>query len=286
MYVAANNPKYFCRKCRNKIPIVDLENIVRQELKVFFGQTERIASHLAEADQNLTEKSALLDTHHREIQKVKESMHQTHELYLNKQISGDGFRGLYAPAAERMKPLQAELPRLEAEVDFLKVNKLSADDVLREAGSLYEKWPMLPTDDKRKIIEALVEEVTIGNGEIDITYSHVPTSIEQCKNQQKLVALLGIAQRTIRVNFAVKPKKYSKFNPLPVNIKTIGDLICVRRQTKNLTPGHLASKMGIASSVVSSWEDGNARPNDWQLELLAKILGFDPKDMEAMRPKP
>jgi len=194
MYVAANNPKYFCRKCRNKIPIVDLENIVRQELKVFFGQTERIASHLAEADQNLTEKSALLDTHHREIQKVKESMHQTHELYLNKQISGDGFRGLYAPAAERMKQLQAELPRLEAEVDFLKVNKLSADDVLREAGSLYEKWPMLPTDDKRKIIEALVEKVTIGNGEIDITFSHLPSSEELCKNQQQL-GLMGEGER-------------------------------------------------------------------------------------------
>lgn len=186
MYVAANNPKYFCRKCRNKIPIVDLENIVRQELKVFFGQSERIASHLAEADRNLTEKSALLETHRREIQKVKESMHQTHELYLNKQISGDGFRDLYAPAEERMKQLQAELPKLEAEVDFLKVNKLSADDVLHEAGSLYEKWPTLPTGDKRKIVEALVEKVTIGNGEIDITFSHLPTSEELCKNQQRL----------------------------------------------------------------------------------------------------
>jgi site-specific DNA recombinase len=36
MYVKANNPKYFCRSCRNKIPIVDLENIVREELKAFF----------------------------------------------------------------------------------------------------------------------------------------------------------------------------------------------------------------------------------------------------------
>src|SRR5258708_1012527 len=40
MYVKSNNPKYFCRNCRNKIPIVDLENIARQELKVFFGQPE------------------------------------------------------------------------------------------------------------------------------------------------------------------------------------------------------------------------------------------------------
>jgi site-specific DNA recombinase len=84
MYVAVNNPKYFCRKCRNKIPITDLESIARHELKAFFGQLERIATHLQEADRNLTEKSALLDTHKREIQKAREEMHQTHQLYLHK----------------------------------------------------------------------------------------------------------------------------------------------------------------------------------------------------------
>ena len=107
-------------------------------------------------------------------------------LYLHKQISGDGFRDLYAPAEERMKQLQAELPKLEAEVDFLKVNKLTADDVLHEANSLHERWPSLPPQDKRKIIEALIEKIVIGNGEIDITFSHLPSSEELCKNQQRL----------------------------------------------------------------------------------------------------
>ena len=32
-----------------------------------------------------------------------------------------------------MKQLQAELPKLEADVDFLKINKLSAADVLLES---------------------------------------------------------------------------------------------------------------------------------------------------------
>ena len=186
MYVRAENTKYYCRKCCNKIPIVDLENIVRQELKAFFGQPKRIAQHLQQADRNLAEKSALLDTHKREIQKMREEMHQTHQLYLHKQISGDGFRDLYTPAEERMKQLQAELPKLEAEVDFLKVNKLSADDVLHEANSLHERWPKLPMPDKRKIVEALIEKIVIGNGEIDITFSHLPFSEELCKNQQRL----------------------------------------------------------------------------------------------------
>jgi site-specific DNA recombinase len=103
---------------------------------------------------------------------------------LNKQISGDGFRDLYAPAEERMKQLQAELPKLEAELDFLKVNKLSADDVLHEASTLHDRWPKLPFEDKRKIVEAIIEKIVIGNGEIDITFSHMPSSEELCKNQQ------------------------------------------------------------------------------------------------------
>ena len=186
MYVAANSPKYFCRKCCNKIAIVDLEAIVRDEMKLFFGQSERIAGHLEAANRNLTEKSELLGTHQREIVKMREEMHQTHQLYLHKQISGDGFRDLYTPAEERLNQLLTELPKLEAEVDFLKVNKMSADDVLHESASLYDRWPKMEVPEKRKIVEAIIEKVVIGDGEIDITYSHLPTSIEQCKNQQRL----------------------------------------------------------------------------------------------------
>lgn len=186
MYVAANNPKYFCRKCRNKIPIVDLENSVRHDLKEFFGNSHRVAGALSDAGRNLAEKTALLDAHRKEIQRVKDEMHQTHQLYLQKNISGEGFRDLYGPAEERFKQLQAELPRLEAEVDVLKVNKLSADDVLRESSSLDAKWPSLSTDDKRRVVEALIEKVVIGTDEIDITFSCTPSSEELCKSQYQL----------------------------------------------------------------------------------------------------
>ena len=187
MYVKSNNPKYFCRNCRNKIPIVDLENIMRQELKVFFGQPERIAKHLKEADRNLAEKSALLDAHQHEIQKVRDEMKRTHQLYIQEQITSQGFGDFYKPAEARLNQLVTELPKLEAEVDFLKINKLSADDVLHEANTLYDRWPKLPVSDKRKIVEALVEKITIGDGEIDIMFSHQPSSEELCKSQHKLI---------------------------------------------------------------------------------------------------
>jgi site-specific DNA recombinase len=113
-------------------------------------------------------------------------MTRTHRLYIQEQITEQGFGDFYKPAEARLNQLVAELPKLEAEVDFLKVNKLSAADVLHEANSLDERWPSMPVADKRKIVEALIEKIVIGDGEIDITFSHLPSSEELCKNQQKL----------------------------------------------------------------------------------------------------
>jgi len=186
MYVNARTPKYFCRKCCNKIPIADLETVVRQKLKVFFTQSEQLAEHLQAADRNLAEKTALLEMHQREIQKIKDEVAKTHRLYLDDQISSKGFGDIVKPAEQRLSQLQTELPKLQAEVDFLSVNNLSADEVAREATTLYERWPSLPSEDKRRIIEALVEKVEIGNGKIDITLSYLPTSEELCKSQQGL----------------------------------------------------------------------------------------------------
>lgn len=43
---------------------------------------------------------------------------------------------------------------------------------------------------------------------------------------------------------------------------------------KNLTPSHLAAKMGIATTLVRSWEDGSSQPESKQLQDLANYLGF------------
>jgi len=186
MYVRAGSPKYVCRKCHNKIPIVDLEAVILEELKAFFGARTRVERLIDDTSRNLAEKASLLETHRQEIQSVRQEMRQTHQLYLNQQISGDGFRDLFRPAEERFKQLQAELPKLEADVAFLKVNKLSADDVVRESALLHEKWPSMQSDDRRRIVEALIEKIVIGDGEIDITYSCAPSSEELCKSQQGL----------------------------------------------------------------------------------------------------
>ena len=186
MYVKSNSPKYVCSKCHNKIPIVDLEAIFHDELKAYFASPEIIAKHLAEANQNCAEKEKLLQANRTEIQKLREEMTRTHRLYLDGQVTAQGFGQFYKPAEERLNQLLAGLPTLEAEIDHLKVSNLSAEEVVSEAEALYARWPELPVDSKRGIVESIVEKITIGNGEIDITLSYIPTCTEMVKSQQAL----------------------------------------------------------------------------------------------------
>jgi site-specific DNA recombinase len=186
MYMRPKYPKYLCRKCHNKISVDELEGIFHKEMKTYFAQPDRIAEHLKAASKNLAGKETLLTAHEREIQKVREQMTRTHQLYVEGQITAQGFGQFYKPAEERLNQLTAALPKLQAEVDFLKVNKVSATEVLHEATTLHDRWPTLPSEDKRKTAEALAEQIVIGEAEIDIKWTWRPTSEELCKTQQRL----------------------------------------------------------------------------------------------------
>ena len=186
MYVKANSPKYVCQKCLNKIPVVDLEAIFHDELEAYFTAPERIAQHFEAAHQNIGEKEKLLLSHRSEIEKIRNEMASTHKLYVEGHITPQGFGQFYKPAEERLNQLVAELPKLEAEIDHSKVKSLSAEEVVSEAKALYTRWPKLPVEDRRRIVESIVEKITVGNGEIDITLSHAPSSEELVNNQQAL----------------------------------------------------------------------------------------------------
>src|SRR6185436_16460144 len=162
MYARTDSPKYLCRQCNNKIAIADLEGVFQDEIKAFFANPEKLARSLADAGSSLQEKEALIVNHEQAIKKVRDEMKQTHRLYVEGQITPQGFGDFYKPAEVRLNQLLAELPKLQAEVDLLKVNRLSADDVRHEANSLYERWPKLLAGDRRKIVEALIEKVVIG----------------------------------------------------------------------------------------------------------------------------
>ena len=96
-------------------------------------------------------------------------------LYLNEEIPEKGFGSHYNPHFERYTQLGEKIPELQAEIDFLKINLVSSDEILHETQDLYSRWTEFTTEEKRKIIETITEKIQIGENEISIQLQYVPS---------------------------------------------------------------------------------------------------------------
>ena len=176
MYVPSNSPKYTCYQCRNKIPVVDLEAIFHEQLRDFLLSDEELESYLSQGQGQIKEKEDQIEILTRESQKIKREMDQVYDLYIDQTISSDGFGERYKPLEARHKQIENQLPQIQAELDVLRINLLSSDQLIDDTRNLYMGWPELPKEDKRKIIEAITESIVIEDDEIAINLCYLPTN--------------------------------------------------------------------------------------------------------------
>ena len=82
------------------------------------------------------------------------------------------------PLEERRKQLESDLPKIQAEIDLLKVNNLSTEEIASEIQNLYQNWPNLDPEAKRAVIESITEKIVISRDEISIVLHENPYSSE------------------------------------------------------------------------------------------------------------
>lgn len=275
MYARTDSPKYHCRKCNRKIPVETFEELMRHELYQFYGSKDQVAIRLNDAKKNLVDTQQALAALQRQIQKVRDEMNQTHRLYLEGQITPQGFGQFYKPAEVRLNQLLAELPKMEADEARLKIDQVSVEEVVFEAQHLYEQWPKMEVEKKRAIVESIFEKVEIGEGKINITYSGLPSSEELCKSQQQMGQLLGISQRSVWVKYDDSKERNSRRKLIPVNPKTLGDHLLLKRIEADLSQPEVAQKAGVSVRTVRKWEHGIVCPTEGHWQALTDILRLD-----------
>ncbi|HEY3376375.1 MAG TPA: recombinase family protein, partial [Armatimonadota bacterium] len=175
MYVPSNSPKYICYKCRNKIGTTDLEEIFHTQLKSFFFSPAEIDRYLGQADQVIGDKEELLQTLLTEEQTVRQQMDRIYKLYIDEEITSKGFGERYKPLEQRKLQIEDQIPELQAEVDFLKIQFMSRDQVLNEAQDLYTRWTDLSIAQKQEIVESITEQILIENDEVTINLCYLPS---------------------------------------------------------------------------------------------------------------
>ncbi len=186
MYVPSNSPKYICYTCRNKISVADLEGVFHEQLKTYFCSPKEITGYMENADQKIKEKEKLLRILSEELTKVRKGIDTVYNLLFDEKITKDGFVIKYQPLEDRRLQLEEQIPQLQGEIDFLKIRYISSDQILTEAKDLYTKWPTLVRDEKRKVVENLVEKITIGSDEVTINLCYLPSSLDMTRRHHNV----------------------------------------------------------------------------------------------------
>jgi len=174
MYVKSNSPKYVCLKCKNKIPIVDLEGVFAEQLRSFVFSDEEIAKYLEEADTGAKAKEEQIAALEKERASVSRDMDKIYDLYLKDGIAADAFGERYRPLEDRRKQIDETLPKLEAALDIFRINIRSKDVIISEARDLYGRWSKMKFEEKRYIVETIVDRITIAKDDIVIDLHFLP----------------------------------------------------------------------------------------------------------------
>jgi ribosome-binding protein aMBF1 (putative translation factor) len=98
-----------------------------------------------------------------------------------------------------------------------------------------------------------------------------------------LAQVLGNTQRKIRVKLDLSDKRFSPRKLFPVNPKTLGDYLIVKRYEADLSQAEVAAKLRGSDKTLRAWEYDQAVPSGSQLRTLSQIL---PLNLAGIEPKP
>lgn len=183
MYVPMKTAKYICQKCRNKIGCQDLDEIFMEELKGYLVKDENVQAYFNKAGAALSEKQALLEQRRSETTKLEEDKHRMLRLYLDGNIGGEDFKAFNDPIVERRRQLDAELERVQGEIDVLTIDSLSSEQIAAEALNLHSRWPEMTLEEKRRVAELMVRSIVVGDGDITFNLIQLP-SYQDFANRQ------------------------------------------------------------------------------------------------------
>ena len=277
MCVPSNTPKYVCPGCRNKIPVVDLEALFLDEIKGYALSPAARAEYVANANSAISEKQKLRDSLCRELEKVRHEADRAYDLYMQGGLTVEQFKSRYQPLDLRKKQLEEEVPRVEAELDVLKVDGLSEEEIMAELIHVHSRWPTMGIEERRRLVDLLLEKIVVTRAsEIHFDLFYVPRFEELTERQRTLMDALPFCRATLQRKRCPRGVYFRQVTGYPTTPKTIGEMIRKRRLDLNLRQVDVANSIGCNETTVVNWEKNHTEPRITYLDAVVAFLGYDP----------
>jgi site-specific DNA recombinase len=178
MSVLSGTKKYCCTNCKNKIPIDTLNGIFISELKGYVFNPAEIEAHKRDAIEKLASFMAQIEGNREAVKKADKEIDKLIALHGEKLLDQVGFKKRYEPLREQIIALDEELPKLQAKHDVLAIALTSEEEVMYQASQgLAERFETMEHKEQRGIVETIVNKITVGSDEVEITFLFEPNSM-------------------------------------------------------------------------------------------------------------
>ena len=167
---------YKCQTCKNRIQASSLEEIYHSQLKSFLLTDADVSAYNKQTDARIKEKEELLSTVTAEAEQLRKKLNHIFDMRSSNEMTKKRFAEQYWPIEKRLGQLEKQLPELQADVDFLKISYASSDVVLQNAKDLYDRWPAIPFEEKRNIVETITNKITIGKEDVHLSLAYLPNN--------------------------------------------------------------------------------------------------------------
>ncbi|MDD2734568.1 MAG: recombinase family protein, partial [Desulfuromonadaceae bacterium] len=97
------------------------------------------------------------------------------DLYGKQVLDQNGFKERYDPIKTRLDNITLEIPRLQAEIDFIKTNEIGKSYVIERATTLASLWPSLSYEARQQVVKELVERIDVGEDSLHFVFFYIPS---------------------------------------------------------------------------------------------------------------
>lgn len=177
-YPYMKTPRYVCRNCRDaKINEDVLITHFVEALKKIAISPEQLGSE-KDLEQEIKDKQELIEVLKKEQKEIGRKVDKLVELYEDSAIDREGFRERYAALKERKDNLIVQIPRLQAEIDFIKTNEIARSYIIERATTLAALWVDLSYEAQKDIVRELAEQIDVGDDSLNFVLYHIPSSFD------------------------------------------------------------------------------------------------------------
>ncbi len=185
MYTRTSSENYVCQNsCGNKIHKEDLEEVFKNELHNYTVSKHEIDGYFKKLQGVITSKEKELKHLQKKRETLNEKIDSLIELHVQGQIKTEAFHSYHNKPYEQLTQIEEFIVELEGEVSGFSHREKSTNIILEKAKNLYERWDTLDKEQKRSIIEIIVDKIIVGKDDIEINLynilpdGYMPPSLE------------------------------------------------------------------------------------------------------------